>query len=151
MLVGVLSDTHGYLHPQIPVLFKDVAHILHAGDVGSEAVLTALRTAAPLTAVRGNVDLDLADRLPARADVVLDGVAIHVAHRPEDALPSPSTRVVVCGHTHQPLVERRRGVLYVNPGAAGRQGFARSPTAALLRIAGDRLEAEIVTLAPVGG
>jgi len=151
MLVGLLSDTHGYLHPRIPALFTDVAHILHAGDVGSEAVLTALWSVAPLTAVRGNVDLELAGLLPARADLALGGIGIHLVHRPEDALPPPSTRVVVYGHTHRPLVERRQGILYVNPGAAGRQGFHQSPTVALLRISGDRVDAEIVTLNPLGG
>ncbi len=147
MLVGLISDTHGYLDPQVLTLFARADHILHAGDVGAENVLAELRLLAPLTAVRGNVDLALA-QLPDRADVVLEGVAVHLVHRPEDALPPPAARVVVVGHTHVAAVQERHGVLFVNPGAAGRQGFHRTRTAGLLRLEDGRTDVEIVTLGP---
>ncbi len=150
MLVGLISDTHGYVDPRVPSVFRHVDRILHAGDIGSELVLEELSRIAPLIAVRGNTDLHLAAVLPERADLDLDGVAVHLVHRPEDATPPPGTAVVVYGHTHRPQVEQRDGVTWVNPGAAGRQGFHRVRTAALMRLDDGMPEAEIVTLGPRG-
>ncbi len=150
MLVGLISDTHGYVDPRVPSVFRHVDRILHAGDIGSESVLEELSRIAPLIAVRGNADLHLAAVLPERADLDLDGVAVHLVHRPEDATPPPGTAVVVYGHTHRPHVEQRDGITWVNPGAAGRQGFHRVRTAALMRLEDGMPEAEIVALGPRG-
>ncbi len=150
MLVGLISDTHGYVDPRVPSLFRHVDRILHAGDIGSESVLEELARIAPLTAVRGNADLHLASVLPERADLDLDGVAVHLVHKREDAQPPAGTAVVVYGHTHRPHTERRDGIVWVNPGAAGRQGFHRVRTAALMRVEDGTPEAEIVTLGPRG-
>lgn len=150
MLVGLISDTHGYVDPRIPSLFRHVDRILHAGDIGSEAVLEQLARIAPLIAVRGNADLHLAAVLPERANVELDGVGVHLVHRREDAMPPPGTAVVVYGHTHRAQTEQRDGITWVNPGAAGRQGFHRVRTAALMRVNAGTPEPEIVTLGPRG-
>src|SRR5438093_5004998 len=139
MLIGLIADTHGYLDPRVPPALRGVAFILHAGDIGVEGVLAALERIAPVTAVAGNNDAKLAQiGLPLRVDVDLEGVRIHLVHRLIDAAPGPDTRVVVYGHSHKAFIAEREGVLWVNPGAAGRVGFHHEVTLALLRI--DRSE-----------
>jgi putative phosphoesterase len=137
LVVGVLSDTHGNLHTRVAQLLEGVDHIIHAGDVGSAEVLTALRSIAPVIAVRGNCDLgSWADALPARAEVELAGVRIVVAH----IAPRPQTErggqpaVVISGHSHIASIQRRDDALYLNPGSAGPRRFGRPRTLALLEI-----------------
>jgi putative phosphoesterase len=149
MLVGIISDTHGYVDPRLEAAFAGVEAIVHAGDVGGEHVLAALRTIAPLHAVYGNNDERLGGLgLPFHADVELAGTALHVVHQLPDARPRASTRVLVFGHSHRTVVEQRGTVLHINPGAAGRAGFHRVQTVALLRIDGAQLDARIVELGP---
>ncbi len=135
VLLGVVSDTHGHLDDRLVAAFQGVDAILHAGDVGSEAVIEGLRAIAPVYAVQGNNDVPLGGLgLPTHVDVAFGGVQVHVVHEIADAQPQDTTRVVVFGHSHRQLSEWRDGVLFVNPGAAGRQGFHKLQTAALLRI-----------------
>ncbi len=149
MLIGVVSDTHGYLDPRLLDAFAGVEAILHAGDVGSDAVLEGLRDLAPLFAVAGNNDVPLGNLgLPHTLDVELAGVALHLVHELPHARPAPETRVVVFGHSHRQLNEWRDGILYLNPGAAGRRGFHAVQTAALLRIEGASVTAEAIVLGP---
>ena len=147
MLVGVVSDTHGYLDSRLLDAFRGVDAILHAGDVGSDAVLEGLRHMAPLYAVQGNNDVSLGGLgLPTHLDIELDGVFLHLVHELPHATPPPATTAVVFGHSHKQLCEWREGVLYLNPGAAGPRGFHALQTAALLRIEYGRLEVETVVL-----
>lgn len=153
MQIGIISDTHGHIDRRLHDAFAGVEAIIHAGDVGGGHVLDALREIAPLHAVYGNNDEKLGGLgLPLRADFTLDGVRFHLVHQLPHATPSPDTRVVVFGHSHRTLVEHRTpdaggaSVLYLNPGAAGRTGFHRVQTIALLRIEGDTIEAEIIEL-----
>jgi putative phosphoesterase len=147
MLIGLISDTHGYLDARVLEALKGVQAILHAGDVGSSRVLERLRRLAAVTAVRGNMDRshDTAS-LPTHLDLSLAGCQIHLVHRLEDARPGPNTDVVVFGHTHRPAAERRHGVLYVNPGTAAARGLREEASVALLRIEGGRPHVEVVTL-----
>jgi putative phosphoesterase len=147
MLVGVVSDTHGYLDPRLLDAFHGVDVILHAGDVGGESVLEGLRRLAPLYAVQGNNDVPLGGLgLPSHLDIELEGVVLHLVHELPHAKPSPATNAVAFGHSHRQLCEWREGVLYLNPGAAGRRGFHALQTAALLRIEDGKPEAELVVL-----
>jgi uncharacterized protein len=149
MLIGLIADTHGYLDPRVLPALKGVELILHAGDIGAEGVLAALACIAPVTAVVGNNDANLAQLgLPLRVDMELEGVKLHLVHRLIDAAPSSGTRIVVYGHSHKALVAEREGVLWVNPGAAGRVGFHHEVTLALLRLDDDRCEAQLVLLGP---
>jgi putative phosphoesterase len=148
MRLGIIADTHGYVDPRVAPALAGVDAILHAGDVGSGAVLEALAAIAPLHAVYGNNDEKLGGLgLPFTIDVTLGGVAFHVVHQLPHARPAAGTRVVVFGHSHRTLVEKRDGgMLYVNPGAAGRAGFHRLQTVALLEIDGKIVDARIVEL-----
>src|SRR5439155_4867199 len=98
MLIGLIADTHGYLDPRVPPVLKGVDLILHAGDIGAEGVLAALERVAPVTAVAGNNDGQLAHLgLPLRVELDLNGVNVHLVHRLIDAAPAPDARVVVYG------------------------------------------------------
>jgi putative phosphoesterase len=156
MLIGVLSDTHGTLHPHLVPTFKaaGIELILHAGDVGDSAILRELETLAPVRAVRGNVDLlgEVGD-LPLEIDTIFAGVRVYMAHvgRPPKAwaarLALPPPDVVIYGHSHIALCERVGKTLFLNPGAAGtRPRFGGGLSAALLRIEGSKAEAEIIIL-----
>jgi putative phosphoesterase len=147
MLIGVISDTHGYMDPRLAAAFAHVEAIVHAGDVGGTHVLDALRAIAPVYAVYGNNDERLGGLgLPLRADFALAGVRLHLVHQLPHARPHDGTDVVVFGHSHRALVERRGERLYVNPGAAGRAGFHRVQTVALLTADRGAVDARIVEL-----
>jgi len=149
VLIGVVSDTHGYLDPRLVDALAGVEVILHAGDVGSPAVLEGLAAIAPVHAVRGNNDAPLGGLgLPERLDVELGGLRFHVVHELPSARPPPQTNVVVFGHSHRQLCEWREGCLYLNPGAAGRRGFHALQTAALLRIEAGLPEVQPLMLGP---
>ena len=147
MLIGVVSDTHGYVDLRLKSAFSRVQAIVHAGDVGGMHVLEELGRIAPVYAVRGNNDVALGGLgLPLRLDVALAGVDIHIVHELPDAQPFAYTSVVVFGHSHRQLAEWRGDVLYLNPGAAGRAGFHRLQTCALLSVEGMRIMVEPVEL-----
>jgi uncharacterized protein len=149
MLIGLISDTHGYMDPRVPPALVGAERILHAGDVGSQSVLDALAEIAPVTAVCGNNDEPFGCLgLPRHVDTEIEGAPIHLVHRLVDATPSSDTRVVVHGHSHKALIAEREATLYVNPGAAGRVGFHREITVALLRIEAGRCDAELIMVGP---
>ncbi|HLF80098.1 MAG TPA: metallophosphoesterase family protein [Dehalococcoidia bacterium] len=149
MLIGVVSDTHGWLDSRLIEAFEGVEAILHAGDVGSEAVLEGLRLLAPVYAVQGNNDVPLGGLgLLEHLDIDFASFPVHVVHELPHARPQPETRVVVFGHSHRQVWEWREGVLYLNPGAAGRRGFHALQTAALLRIEAGVLAVEELVLGP---
>ena len=123
MRIGVIADSHGVVPDAVREALAGVDHILHAGDLESLQVLVELELIAPVTAVRGNCDEATAlVRLPLVANTVLGGARFIVAHRERDAMRALAAEkspvaVVVTGHTHTPKVERREGVLWVNPGS----------------------------------
>jgi uncharacterized protein len=150
-IVGIISDTHGLLRREAVIALAGAAHILHAGDVGRPEILAALATIAPVTAVRGNVDVgDWADRLPHSAATTIAGYRIYMLHDLNDVGIEPAQQkiaVVVTGHTHKPLIERRDGVVYINPGSAGARRFSLPVSVALLRLAENApIEASIAEL-----
>ncbi|MFN2431658.1 MAG: metallophosphoesterase [Gemmatimonadota bacterium] len=148
MRYGILSDTHGAYHPEIDACFAGVNEIFHAGDVGNARVLDALEGIAPVRAVRGNMDGgDLAARLRDREVLTREGKRIvllhgHLARAAKPALLFESTRadrpdLVIFGHTHHPLKETFGGVVFFNPGAAGKPRFGHRPSIGLLEITGE--------------
>jgi len=149
MRIGLISDTHGYLDARALAALEGVDLVLHAGDVGSVAVLDGLRALAPVQAVRGNNDDKIGGLgLPFSLDLELEGHHLHLVHRLQDARPPTGTDIVVTGHSHVTVAERRGAILYVNPGAAGRAGFHSLQTVALLDLGPDRVDASIVELGP---
>jgi putative phosphoesterase len=143
--IGLVSDTHNLLRPEVLEFLRGSDHIIHAGDICGDAVLQALAPLAPLTVVRGNNDRGAwAGRLPEDDTVELGGVRIHVIHDLKELAPPVQARVVVSGHSHKPKVEERDGVLYVNPGSAGPRRFKLPISAGELRIVRGAVTARLV-------
>ena len=148
MLIGVISDTHGLLRPEALVALAEVEHILHAGDVGNVEILDALREIAPVTAIRGNVDVSGACAgLPATEMVQLGGAVFYLVHSVHDLDIHPGAAgvdVVVSGHSHKASLEMKGGVMYLNPGSAGPRRFALPVTVALVTVSEGGVSARIV-------
>jgi putative phosphoesterase len=168
LLVAVISDTHGILYPEVKAALVGVDHIIHAGDIGSLSVLEELRKLAPVTAVRGNCDLDgWSESLPGVTTVDLAGVRILVGHR-RDSMPgggigarmddaatpqqvrpveptaSAERLLLISGHSHLASLEERDGVIFLNPGSAGPRRFGRPRTIARVELRDGEAEAQIV-------
>jgi putative phosphoesterase len=152
-VIGLVSDTHGLVRPDIFSALDGVELILHAGDVGGEEVLAELATIAPVEAVAGNTDPLGTPGLVTSLERVIDGIRIHVSHGHEVGRPTPerllalySHDVLVYGHTHRQLITRAGHRLVINPGAAGPRRFSLMPSVGRLVIEGGRADAELVTL-----
>lgn len=150
MEIGLVSDTHGLLRPEVFPLLEGVEHIIHAGDVGGREILARLREVAPVTAVRGNTDGDPFGRsLPLTEAVEVDGHTLYVIHILEELDLDPAAAgvaSVIYGHTHRPQVEDRGGVLYVNPGSCGPRRFSLPVTVARMSTSPDGLEVRLIPL-----
>jgi putative phosphoesterase len=156
--IGLISDTHGLVRPEVFAALAGVELILHAGDVGGDDVLDELAAIAPVQAVYGNTDPPGNPRLERLILREFDGVSVHVSHGHECGVPTPekllrryTADVLVYGHTHRPLVSRAAGAsgagrLVVNPGAAGPRRFNLRPSVAILNVAGGGAEASVVEL-----
>lgn len=148
--VGVISDTHGLLRVEVIHALRGVDRIVHAGDVGDPFVLDRLAALAPVTAVRGNMDLDpWTERLRSTAEVEVRGFRLHVLHALENLDLDPGAAgfaAVIHGHSHRPSVTERDGVLYVNPGSAGPQRFRLPVSLALIEVGPGGLKARLVRL-----
>jgi putative phosphoesterase len=151
MRVGLISDTHGLLRPEALDFLAGADHIVHGGDIGGPEILERLAALAPLTVVRGNNDTaPWARTIPETARVDFGTVALYAIHDLKQLDIDPraaGVRVVVSGHSHRPACSERGGVLYVNPGSAGRRRFSLPIAAAELHIDGDDVTARLVTLA----
>lgn len=152
--IGLISDTHGLLRPDVHEALAGVAFILHAGDVGGQEILDELALIAPVLAVFGNTDPPDAPRLPAEVECEIGGLRLHVSHGHELGRPTPdrllaryaAADVLVFGHTHKPLIARAGSRLVVNPGAAGPRRFDLTPSVARLSIGEGKAEARMVLL-----
>lgn len=150
MRIGLISDTHGLLRPEALAALQGCAQIIHAGDIGKPQVLDGLRAIAPLEAIRGNIDTaDWALELPERLDLRIEGLTLHVLHdlKQMDIDPlAAGIDVVIAGHSHKPKVERRDGVLYINPGSAGPRRFSLPISLALLELNDGDAQVELISL-----
>jgi putative phosphoesterase len=148
--IGVISDTHGLVRPQALRALAGADLIVHAGDVGSAEVLDALRAVAPVVAVRGNNDRGAWASSLAETEVVqTDGRSLYVLHDLKELDLDPRVAgfdAVIAGHSHQPRIDRRDGVLYLNPGSAGPRRFRLPIAFAWLAVDAAGLDAEIVHL-----
>lgn len=144
MRLGVISDTHGLLRPEVFEAFAEVDHILHAGDIGTLDILAELEALAPVTAVYGNTDgFDVRQQVPRVARMELDGFDIVVTHGDQLGTPTPEglnvafpdAQILVYGHTHRPLLTIVDVVVTVmNPGSAGPRRFRLPPSVGILEL-----------------
>lgn len=150
MNIGVISDTHGLLRPEAVAALQGAELIIHAGDVGDPEILEELRRIAPIHAIRGNVDTDdWARQLPETDVVEAEDASIYVIHNLREIDLNPRAAGFACvisGHTHQPKIETRDGVLYFNPGSAGPRRFKLPITIGRLSVKKGTIEPEIVVL-----
>jgi putative phosphoesterase len=150
MLIGVISDTHGLLRPEALTALAGSEHILHAGDVGDPGILERLRAIAPVTAIRGNVDVGGAySLLPDTELVQLGGRGIYMLHDRHALDLDPiaaGISVVVSGHSHHPAIQWHKGILYFNPGSAGPRRFSTPVSVGFLTVTEAGVEAKIVEL-----
>jgi hypothetical protein len=144
MRLGVISDTHDLLRPEVFAVFSEVDRILHAGDIGSPDILDALEAIAPVTAVYGNTDgWEIRSRVPAVQALRLDGFDIVVTHGDQLGSPTPEklnaafpkAEIIVFGHTHRPLLTTVDVVVTVmNPGGAGPRRFDLPPSVGIIEL-----------------
>lgn len=148
--VGVLSDTHGLLRPEALEALQGSDLIVHAGDMGSETIIPALEEIAPVYAVRGNVDKGTwAQRFPLTEALEIESVYLFIHHGEFDLEIDPVAGgfgVVIQGHSHIPRIQTENGVLYLNPGSAGRKRFSLPVSLATLRLEDGQAEAELIYL-----
>ncbi|WP_411837305.1 metallophosphoesterase family protein [Paracoccus sp. ME4] len=131
--IGVISDTHGLLRPEALEALHGVDRILHAGDIGDPDHLDVLARIAPVTAIRGNIDRGAwAQALPETVNLTIGGLCIHMIHDRKALSADPESTVVISGHSHRPGIEETRGILWLNPGAAGPYRFRLPITLAFL-------------------
>jgi len=149
-VAGIISDTHGLLRPEAKAALAGVELIIHAGDVGRQAILDELRQIAPLVAVRGNVDGGTwAEALPLAEVVTVGGRLIYILHDLLQLGLDPAAagfEAVIFGHSHRPEIAEKGGVLYLNPGSAGPRRFTLPVTLARLSASSQGLEAKIIEL-----
>ena len=153
MKIGVISDTHGLLRPEVAPALAGVERILHLGDVGKISILGELEKIAPVTAVRGNVDREgRCGELPETDVVLIADRYVYMLHDLETLHLDPAAgkfAAVLFGHSHIPNFYRRKGVLYFNPGSCGPRRFDLPVSVGLLTVSDDgEFEAEIVKLIP---
>jgi putative phosphoesterase len=150
--VGLISDTHGLLRPEATEFLRGSDFIIHGGDIGDPGVLRELNAIAPVTAVRGNNDKGAwAEAIPETAVLQVGEIFVYVLHNLAELDLDPATagfQVVVSGHSHRPSVQRRDGVLYVNPGSAGPRRFKLPISAAELEIRGASVKARLREFKP---
>lgn len=150
MRIGVISDTHGLLRPEVAPALKGVQQILHLGDVGKPSILRELEQIAPVTAIRGNVDREgQCAKLPETDVVLIEGLYIYMLHDLKTLHLDPAAAkfaAVLHGHTHVPNFYTKKGVLYFNPGSCGPRRFDLPVTIGILTLKNGALEPEIVHL-----
>ena len=149
-LIGLISDTHGQLAPGVLNAFKNVDLIIHAGDIGEQAVLDKLSKIAPVVAVRGNMDFGKwARQLPVTEIIEIGQIVLYVLHIANrlDADPvKTGFKAVISGHTHRPDVSEKNGVMFINPGSASYPKFGHPASAALIQIKGNDLSVNFIRL-----
>ncbi|MFM0400598.1 metallophosphoesterase family protein [Paraburkholderia aspalathi] len=148
--IGLISDTHNLVRPEALQYLAGCDAIIHAGDICNQAVLDALAQIAPVTAVRGNNDIDdPVASLPTHVKLTVQQVTILVVHDIADVGDNPRSEgidVVVTGHSHKPAISERDGVLFVNPGSAGPRRFKLPISAGTLIVEGTHVSATFDSL-----
>ena len=153
MKIGVISDTHGHLDPRVEKVFAGVKHILHAGDIGYASIILELEFIAPVTAVQGNCDNNIGYRLTETVELAKRKFLVHHIVDPRALSDTVSQRLakdqpaaVIFGHTHRPFAETIDGVLYFNPGYAGKPKLGTERSVAILHCDEQGIRHEFIPL-----
>ncbi len=148
--IGVISDTHGKLYNEAYNLLKGSDYIFHAGDIGDKEILDKLEEIAPVIAVRGNTDYgNWCDSLKMEEYKKIDDIHFYLIHNLHNLFTQPDEEeisVVISGHTHAPLIEQNKNILYLNPGSASQKRFENSQSVAQIEINGLRLDPKIIAI-----
>jgi putative phosphoesterase len=148
--IGIISDTHGLVRPEALAALRNSELIIHAGDIGSPDVLSALEKIAPVLAIRGNNDRDSwAKGLPDILFVQVNAIGVQVIHNLNELKIKPAStefQVVISGHSHKPLVAAKDGILFINPGSAGPRRFKLPIAVARLKIQREKRQVKIVEI-----
>lgn len=147
--IGVISDTHGLLRPEVLEVLKTCDHILHGGDINKPEILEELRSIAPLDVVRGNNDKEWAEELPQSLKFSIGGVPFFMVHNQRD-VPEDlgEARVVVFGHSHKYFEQKKDVRLWLNPGSCGRRRFDQEISMAVLSIVGSDTQVQKIVIQP---
>ena len=153
MKIGVISDTHGYLDPRVEKIFAGVDHILHAGDIGYASIIVELEFIAPVTAVLGNTDGDIHFKQTEIVELAGKKFLVHHIVNPRALSEQIAARIakekpdaVIFGHTHKAFCETVGGVLFFNPGYAGKPKFGAERSVAILHLTGLEIRHEFIPL-----
>lgn len=148
--IGVISDTHGLLRPEAVEALRGSDAIVHAGDVGDPGIISELERIAPLTVVRGNIDTAAwTQKLPETNVLDMGSISLYVLHNVQDLDLDPAASgfaAVIFGHSHQPLIEWRKHVLFFNPGSAGPRRFRLPVSLGKIILNNGKLEPELIEL-----
>src|SRR4051794_21667431 len=152
MRIGIISDTHGLLRPEVIKRLAGTDHIIHAGDIGAPKVIEGLRRIAPTTAIKGNIDIgEWAMDYPDTELVALGGRTLYVLHNLKEIKLDPAAfgiDVIISGHSHRPKIETKNGVLYLNPGSAGPRRFKLPIALAVVALSDRAILPRILEIAP---
>jgi uncharacterized protein len=150
IIISIISDTHGLVRPEVLNEFRGSDFIFHAGDIGSPNVLDALKSVAPVIAVRGNTDAGpWAERLNRSETAKISRMLFHVLHDISAIDLDPAAagiNMIISGHSHMPEISKLNGIYYLNPGSAGPGRFTLPVTAARVYIRNGELKPEIIYL-----
>jgi len=149
-IIGIISDTHRLLRPEVIEQLNGVDMILHAGDIVDNNIIISLQKIAPVYAVRGNCDTDSStSKYPKTEYIELGNTRIYLLHNLNELDIVPKTlgiNVIISGHTHQPKVEEKGGILYINPGSCGPRRFSLPISIAIMDIDNSKCEVKLLDL-----
>ncbi|HEY2328192.1 MAG TPA: metallophosphoesterase family protein [Verrucomicrobiae bacterium] len=153
MKIGVISDTHGYLDPRVEKIFAGVEHILHAGDIGEAMIALEMQFIAPVTTVLGNTDLGLTFPLTETVELAHKKFLVHHIVSPRELSNTVAARIakdkpdaVIFGHTHKKFAETVNGILFFNPGYAGKPKLGTERSVAILHLDDGKIRHEFIPL-----
>lgn len=147
MKIAILSDTHGLLRPEVVEQLKNADAILHGGDINKQGIVDELRQYAPLYVVRGNNDKEWAEEIPHDLTVTLEGVTFYMVHNKKEVLADLSgLDVVVFGHSHKYVQEKKDGIWWLNPGSCGPRRFHQEITMMMAEVADGQIRVEKIDI-----
>lgn len=148
--IGVISDTHGLLRPEVCAALSGCDMIIHGGDINRSEIIEELERIAPLYVVRGNNDKEWAEHLPASLTFTIEDCKFFLIHNKKEVRGKPEALkgidVVVYGHSHKYAQDMIDGRLWLNPGSCGKRRFDQAITFAIMDVDGKDIHVEKITI-----